>query len=146
MHGFLISETEARDARNDMMKNQIVTIAGKEVEVRKLTLRKIANLFSVVEGIPDEFLNQTGESVSNAEFLRKLPTLIVEILPKYANLASETLDNQVTGEDIENADFDEVFDLVEAFLRVNDIPKIMERVGKVTALATGSAKKREAIG
>ena len=129
-----------------MMKNQIVTIAGKEVEVRKLTLRKIANLFSVVEGIPDEFLNQTGESVSNAEFLRKLPTLIVEILPKYANLASETLDNQVTGEDIENADFDEVFDLVEAFLRVNDIPKIMERVGKVTALATGSAKKREAIG
>ncbi len=118
-------------------KVQTVTINGKTVEVKKLNLRKIARLFSAIEGIPDEFLNEAGAVQTNAEFVRKLPQLIVEILPKYANLAAEILDNQIEGDDIVDADFDEVFDLVEVFLTVNDIPKVMERVGKVQALATG---------
>ncbi len=139
-------KTPKTNMSNALEKEKIVKIGDKKVVVKKVSLRKIANLFKAIDGVPDEFLNETGAGEqSNAEFMRKLPELILELLPKYADLAAETLDNQVSGDEIVDADFDQIFDLVETFLEVNNIPKIMQRVGKVKALAVGT-KMQEAIG
>jgi len=122
------------------IENKIaVKIGDKEIEIKKLNLRKIGRLFGALDSVPDAFLKGQGD-------VKELPNLIMELLPKYADLAAETLDNQITGEELLEADFDTVFDIIEAFLKVNDVPKIMERAGKVKALATGTVKTKEAIG
>jgi len=116
-----------------------IKFGEKEIEIKKLNLRKIGKLFGALESVPETFLKGQGD-------IKELPQVIMELLPKYADLAADLLDNQVTGEELLEADFDAIFDLIEAFLNVNDIPKIMERAGKVKALATGKAPLQEAIG
>lgn len=116
-----------------------VKFGEKEIEIKKLNLRKIGTLFGALESVPEAFLKGQGD-------IKELPQVIMELLPKYADLAADLLDNQITGEELLDADFDAIFDLIEAFLNVNDIPKIMERAGKVKALATGKTALQEAIG
>lgn len=125
----------------------VVKIGDVDVTVKKLNLRKIANLSKALKDLPADLLNQK-EVATNADFLKGLPDVIMEVLPKYTDLVAQTLHNQVTGDQIEEADIDELFDLVEAFLEVNNIPKVIARLGKMKALATvqKSEKKMQAIG
>lgn len=115
-----------------------VQFGERKIEVKKLNLRGIATLLKALESIPDELLNQKEGEGKN--FIKKLPTIIVELLPKYSELVSEILEGQVSGAEIQEGDLNEVFDLVEAFLQINDINGIMTRMGKVKDLAMGKAK------
>ncbi len=117
--------------------SKTVQIDGKSVEVKKLSLRQIISLSRAIQDIPKEFLDGADQK-DNAAFIKEIPMVLMELLPKYSELVSETLDGQISGEAIQNADIDELFDLVEAFLEINNIPKVMERVGKVKALAVGA--------
>jgi hypothetical protein len=124
---------------NAIQKEMTVEFLEREITIKKLNLKKVARLIGAVGDIPQEFLQGQGD-VSN------LPAIVMELLPKYADLAAEILENQITGDELVEADFDEVLNVVEAFLQVNDIPRIMERVGKVKALATGKKAPQQAIG
>lgn len=115
-----------------------VQFGERKIEVKKLNLRGIATLLKALESIPDELLNQKEGEGKN--FIKKLPTIIVELLPKYSELVSEILEGQVSGAEIQEGDLNQVFDLVEAFLEINDINGIMTRMGKVKDLAMGKAK------
>ena len=59
-----------------------VQFGERKIEVKKLNLRGIATLLKALESIPDELLNQKEGEGKN--FIKKLPTIIVELLPKYS--------------------------------------------------------------
>lgn len=120
-------------------KSKRVKFGDKEVEVRKLNLMGIATLLKALESIPDELLHQKA-GTDGKEFIKMLPGIIVTLLPKYSNLVAEILENQIEGREILEGDLDQVFNLIETFLEVNDIPTVMARMGKVKDLAMGKAK------
>lgn len=122
------SEPKPRYVEN----GKVVVVGGKEVTVERLNLRRISKLLTAIDALPQEVVNDA--KAGNEAFVSG----IVEALPKIADIVCDVLKNQITPDELLEADFDEVFDLVEGFLEVNNVPKIMKRLGKVKTLATGA--------
>lgn len=130
---------------NAIQEEKRVIIGEKEISVKKLNLRQTARLMEAIRLLPEQFLTEARGQIDNAAFIQQLPELIMEILPKCADLVARTLENQIEGEELLDADVEEVLALIEAFLEVNNIAKVVARLGKVKALATGKGLQ-EAIG
>ena len=126
-----------------LQTSKVVVVNDKYVTVDKLNLRRMAKLLSAIEALPDEMLVDAKEAATgtDGETTKTFIGGIIAVLPDIADIVCNVLKNQLTADELLDADFDEVFDLVEAFLEVNNVPKLMKRLGKVKTLATGAKPK-----
>lgn len=116
-----------------MNKEAIVTLEnGDEVVVKKLPLRKYADIFSALQELPKKIDLENIDTQSNEEFFNKLPTIIASCLPEVAKVISVATD---VPEDkvLDELDLGEVVDLVVAILEVNNIEKVVASIKKLMA-------------
>lgn len=116
-----------------MNKEAIVTLgSGEEVTVKKLPLRKYADIFTALQELPKKIDLENIDSQSNEEFFNKLPTIIANCLPEVAKVISVATD---VPEDrvLDELDLGEVVDLVVAILEVNNIEKVVASIKKLMA-------------
>lgn len=120
------------------MKTKIITIADKKVTLTKLSIRKLAQTLNEITNLPDELKNTLTnlDTLSNDQALAQFPTIIATALPHMAGMVAKACDSKEITEDflLDECGFDDAVELVEAWLELNNIAGILERVKKMQAL------------
>ncbi|MCR1833131.1 hypothetical protein NSA56_01805 [Oceanobacillus caeni] len=119
-----------------MKKEKVITINEKEVTIKKIPVGKFAELMLAVKKLPSLLMaNLTVDELENVNaqvMLTKFPTLMADAQDEIFKLTSVA--SGITKKEIEQLDFEEFFQVVEAILEVNNIKAIIEQVknlGKV---------------
>lgn len=108
------------------MKSIKVKLENKTIEVKKLPIGKYIELLKQVEELP-KHLSEL-ENLSNDVILQKLPFLFSVALPDIIRILSVATD--LPKEEIEEAGFDEVADLILAVIEVNNYQGVFEKIKK----------------
>lgn len=101
----------------------------EEVAVRKMPIGKYAEVFGILEELPNQ-LNQL-ESVSKENLLRVFPKIVAKSLPEVLHVLSIATDLPL--EKINKLGLDEIVELFATVLEVNKFDKIVERIKKALA-------------
>ncbi|MFB4472140.1 hypothetical protein ACDI16_04185 [Oceanobacillus caeni] len=111
-------------------------VVREEVTIKKIPVGKFAELMLAVKKLPNLVMaNITAEDLENVNaelMLTKLPVLVAGAQDEIFKLTSVA--SGITKKEIEQLDFEEFFQVVEAILEVNNIKAIIEQVknlGKV---------------
>lgn len=127
------------------MKTKTLKIADKEILLTKLSIRKMAEVLNGITNLPDELKNSIVnlDSLSNEDALVQFPTIIATALPHIAGMVAKACDSKDITEDflLDECGFDDVVELVEAWLELNNIAGILDRVKKMQALYQKNAPK-----
>ena len=127
------------------MKTKSIKIADKSVVLTKLSIRKMAEVLNGITNLPDELKNSivTLDTLSNDQALAQFPTIIATALPHIAGMVAKACDSKEITEDflLDECGFDDVVELVEAWLELNNIAGILDRVKKMQALYLKNAPK-----
>lgn len=129
------------------MKTKTLKIADKSVVLTKLSIRKMAEVLNGITNLPDELKNSivTLDTLSNDQALAQFPTIIATALPHIAGMVAKACDSKDVTEDflLDECGFDDAVELVEAWLELNNIAGILDRVKKMQALYLKSAPKMQ---
>lgn len=131
------------------MKTKTLKIADKSVVLTKLSIRKMATVLNGITNLPDELKNSIVnlDTLSNDQALAQFPTIIATALPHIAGMVAKACDSKDITEDflLDECGFDDVVELVEAWLELNNIAGILDRVKKMQALYLKNAPKMQAV-
>lgn len=131
------------------MKTKTLKIADKSVVLTKLSIRKMAEVLNGITNLPDELKNSIVnlDTLSNDQALAQFPTIIATALPHIAGMVAKACDSKDITEDflLDECGFDDVVELVEAWLELNNIAGILDRVKKMQALYLKNAPKMQAV-
>lgn len=129
------------------MKTKSLKIADKSVVLTKLSIRKMAEVLNGITNLPDELKNSIVnlDTLSNDQALAQFPTIIATALPHIAGMVAKACDSKDITEDflLDECGFDDVVELVEAWLELNNIAGILDRVKKMQALYLRNAPKMQ---
>lgn len=129
------------------MKTKTLKIADTNVVLTKLSIRKMAEVLNGITNLPDELKNSivTLDTLSNDQALAQFPTIIATALPHIAGMVAKACDSKDITEDflLDECGFDDVVELVEAWLELNNIAGILDRVKKMQALYLKNAPKMQ---
>lgn len=133
------------DNAKNTMKTKTLTLADKKVTINKLPLKKLAETINDLSNLPDE-LKQTVinlDTLSNEEALAKAPMLIATALPHMAGVVAKASNSDDITEDflLNECGLDDAIELVEAWIELNNIKGILDRVKKMQALYLGNKPK-----
>lgn len=112
-----------------MNREITVKLDGREVIVKKLPIGKYAEVFTALQELPKKL--GSIDSLSNEEFIARIPILIAEALPELTKVMSVA--TGVPEKQILTLGLDEVTDLVAAILDVNNFEKVVANVKKIMA-------------
>jgi hypothetical protein len=117
-------------------KSITVEVNGKDIVVEKLPLRKIAEVFKVLQDLPkifnERFADQDLSKIPNDQIVAMLPSIIGDALPEVAKLiavATPLEENEV----LDELGLNEAIELLVAIFQVNDFSKVVDNVKKLTA-------------
>lgn len=131
------------------MKTKTIKIADTSVVLTKLSIRKMATVLNGITNLPDELKNSIVnlDTLSNDQALAQFPTIIATALPHIAGMVAKACDSKDITEDflLDECGFDDVVELVEAWLELNNIAGILDRVKKMQALYLKNAPKMQAV-
>lgn len=106
-----------------------VNINGKDVVVKKLALKKYAELLAAFEELPKHLNLIQGKSQD--EVLVNLPKLLSTCYPDIVRVIRISTD--LTEEEIDAMGLDDFVNLITVSLRVNNYSQIYENIKKMTA-------------
>lgn len=118
------------------MKEIEININDKPVFVKKLGLRKFAELLETLESVPallDE-IQKTGTD----DLIKAIPALLKKSLPDVMKVIKIATD--LSDEEIEELGPADVVLIAESFFELNKFSVIYERVKKITARPSNPAK------
>lgn len=128
------------------MKTKTLTIADKEVTLQKLSIKKLANTLNELTNLPDELKNTLVnlDTLSNDQALAQLPTIIATALPHMAGMVAKACDSTDITEEflLDECGLDDAIILVEAWIELNNIQGILDRIKKMQALYLKNAPKK----
>lgn len=112
-----------------LMNSIHVDLGYRKLEVKKLPLRKYADLLKVLKRLPKILESWSG--LSNDQIFEKLPIAIGEFYPDFVELM--TVATELTREEIENDNFGlaEATKTVVAVFQINDYSAVYEEIKKV---------------
>lgn len=103
-----------------------VTLAGKKITVKKLPLRKVVELLKSFS-LPQEEIDKITASGN-------MPMQIAMGIETFAPIIADSLDKQVTAEELLNAFPEEILDLLTTIVEVNNLVEVFEKLKKGLAL------------
>jgi hypothetical protein len=106
-----------------------LTINEKQVTIRKLPLRRYADLLAAFQELPlhiNEF-----QGVKETDLVSKLPQLISTCYPDVVRVLQ--IITELTPQEVDEMGLDDLTDILEAFFTVNNYSKIYEAIKKVIA-------------
>jgi len=112
-----------------------IEVNGKKVTVKKLSLRKISQLFEQVKSLPKELTNI--DKMSNDQVMEGLPMLLASIMPAIAGMVVTAIDDQEITEEflLDECGLDDNLEIIKAILEVNNIDKIFLYLKSIKGLA-----------
>lgn len=116
-------------------------INGKNVVVRKLPLKKYAELLGAFEELPKHLDLVNGKS--NDEILANIPQIISVCYPDVQRVVHVV--TEMTNEEIDQMGLDDLIKIIEAALKVNNYSDIYSKIKKMMAPRTQGLQP-EAIG
>jgi len=108
-----------------------VELQGRTLEVKKLPLKKYAELLKQLKKLPQHLSNLEG--VSNEEIFSMLPEIIADALPDFIGVIEVA--TELKADEIEELGMDEVVDVILAVFEVNKYAKIYNKLKKTMAQA-----------
>ena len=106
-----------------------IQINGRDVVIKKIPLKKYAELVSAFEELPKHFKELSGKK--NEEILTMVPQLIGSCYPDVARVFAVATDLPTT--EIDEIGLDDAVRIIEALMEVNDFSYIIDKVKKITA-------------
>lgn len=116
-----------------------MSINGKDVIVRKLPLKKYAELLGAFEELPKHLNLIDGKN--NAEIVQNLPVLISTCYPDVVRVIKVATD--MTDEEIDAMGLDDFIAVIEAASRINKFSEIYARIKKIIARPNAEPKAPE---
>jgi hypothetical protein len=127
------------------MKTKTIKLAGKNITLTKLSIRKLADTINGLANLPDELKTTLTnlDTLSNDQALAQFPTIIATALPHMAGMVAKACDSKDVTEEylLDECGFDDAIELVEAWLELNNVVGIMERIKKMQALYLRNAPR-----
>lgn len=113
-----------------MKDNKKVKLNGQTFEVKKMPIRRFAELLMAVENLPskikESFTVEEMKNLTNETFIEKLPSLMARSFDDLLNLVAVA--SGIEKETIEESSPDEFLDIVTAVLELNNIKAIVDKV------------------
>lgn len=108
---------------------QIITVNGKSLTIRKLPLRKYADLIGAFQEFPKHFHLVNGKS--NDEILSSLPLLIRNCYADIVQIIHVATDLPI--EEVNELGLDDLVKIIEAILIVNNYQEVYATIKKMAA-------------
>lgn len=120
------------------LDSRTVEIGGREITIKKLPLRKLVNLLSVLKELPDDLRNQVMnlDNLADDSFVSSIPEIVSLAMPEFAKVVVRAVDDEQITEEVLLDEFglDEDMELIYQLLEVNNIAGIADKIKKVQAL------------
>jgi len=115
---------------------EIILDSGKKVEIKKLPLKKYAELLQAIQELPKHIGDL--DKLTPTQILEKLPFLIGVAYPDIVQVTIIATD--LPKEEVEELGLDELTDLFGAFFEVNNYSKVIDNLKKMFARPTAPAQ------
>lgn len=117
-----------------------IEVNGKKITVKKLSLRKISQLFEQLKSLPKELT--TIDKMSNEQILESLPMMLAGIMPSIAGVIVTAIDDSEVNEEflLDACGLDDNLEIIKAVLEVNNIDKIFLYLKSIKALGQPKSK------
>ena len=115
-----------------MKKSIEVKLDDKKIEVKKLPLRKYAELLGAIQELP-KHVGAIG-GLTPEQVIEKLPFLVTVAYPDIVSIVQVATD--LPKEEIEELGLDELTDIAVAFFEINNYAKVFENIKKISARST----------
>lgn len=112
-----------------MKKEITVELEDRSVVVRKLPLRKYADVLRAIETLPQGM--KDFDKKSEDELFSDLPKMIADSFPQFLKVIAVATD--LTEDEIDDAGLDGATELVMAIIEVNQITKVAKNIKKLLA-------------
>jgi hypothetical protein len=126
-----------------MKDTKKITVNGEKVEIKKMPIRRFAELMMAVEHLPSKlqgaFSAEELENLDNQAFLMKIPALLGDSQDEIFNLVA--IASGVEKETMLDYGLDEFLDVISAVLELNNIQAIVSKVKNMGNLLQTKAKK-----
>ena len=116
------------------MKYKIQSL-DRDIELRALSLQSAISLIRVVDKLPPDVMKLVStDEQTNKENIPQIISIILENAgPLLGELISSAIDRELTPDEVVKMDFVEALDLVDEWLKINDLAATIEKVKKVYA-------------
>lgn len=117
-----------------MDRSQVITLSdNKQLEIRKLPLRKYGELMLALQGVFKELMNEF-DGVDTDQIVERLPMLISNHLPEAAGLVEVGTFGQVSANELlDERGLDDAILIVTTIVMVNDVANIAAQIKKAMA-------------
>ena len=115
-----------------------IEINGKKIIVKKLSLRKISQIFEKIKSLPKEITEL--DKMTNNQIMEQLPMIIAGIMPAIAGVVVTAVDdNEVTEEFLlDECGLDDNLEIIKAIFEVNNVDKIFLYLKSIKGLGKKS--------
>jgi hypothetical protein len=111
------------------MKAVTIQLEDRELEIKRLPLKKYAELLAAVQELPKRLGNL--DSLDNDQIFEQMPSLIATSLPDV--IAILTIATDLQREEIEEMGLNDAIKVVAAVIEVNDYKEVFEQIKKMLA-------------
>lgn len=121
-------------------KTKKIEINGKKITVKKLSLRKIAQLFEQLKSLPKELTNI--DQMSNEEVMQNLPMMLAGIMPAIAGIVVSAIDDKEVTEEflLDECGLDDNLEIITAILEINNVDKIFLALKSIKGIGQKKAQ------
>jgi len=112
-----------------------IEINGKKITIKKLSLRKIAQLFEQIKSLPKEITSL--DTMTNDQIMERLPMILAGLMPAIAGIIVNAVDDKEVTEDflLDECGLDDNLELIKGLFEVNNIDKIFLYLKSIKGLA-----------
>lgn len=118
-----------------------IQIRDKEITVRKLPIRKFAEVVAELKQIPVGLMKfADNKTATQEDLIIEFTKVLINGVPELASVISKAIDGSMTADEILDLYADEVLELVGAVISINNIAGIIESAKKIGVSAPTLAK------
>jgi hypothetical protein len=117
-----------------------IEVNGKKITVKKLSLRKIAQLFEQLKNLPKEVTEL--DKMSNEQILEQLPMILASIMPAIAGVIVSAVDDKEVTEEflLDECGLDDNLEIIKGILEVNNLDKIFLSLKSIKGIGKKGSK------
>jgi hypothetical protein len=115
-----------------------IEINGKKITIKKLSLRKIAQLFEQIKSLPKEITSL--DTMTNDQIMERLPMILAGLMPAIAGIIVNAVDDKEVTEEflLDECGLDDNLEIIKSVLEVNNVDKIFLYLKSIKGLGKKS--------